>query len=71
VSNIEIAEDSGPELTVHANFILTVARGDAQQIWAGRSIYRLRRDGDDFKIAQKKVLLVNADQEMPLLQFLI
>jgi 3-phenylpropionate/cinnamic acid dioxygenase small subunit len=71
VSNIEIAEDSGRELTVHSNFILAIARGDAQQIWAGRSIHRLRRDGDDFKIAQKKVLLVNADQEMPLLQFLI
>lgn len=71
ISNIEIAEDAGSELTAHSNFILVAARGDTQQIWAGRSIHRLRRDADSFKIAHKKVLLVNSDQEMPLLQFLI
>ncbi len=70
VSNIEIAERDA-ELTVCSNFILTIAKGATQQIWAGRSIHELRRGGDSFKIARKKVLLVNADQEMPLLQFLI
>src|SRR5579862_689227 len=71
VSNIEIAADTSAELTVCSNFILTIAKRDIQQLWAGRSIYTLRHDGDSFKIARKKVLLVNADQEMPLLQFLI
>jgi benzoate/toluate 1,2-dioxygenase subunit beta len=58
-------------LTACSNFVLVAARGDTQQIWAGRSIHRLRRGAGSFKIAHKKVLLVNADQEMPLLQFLI
>ena len=71
VSNIETASDTNGELTVSSNFLLTVAKRDAQQLWAGRSIHALRREGDSFKIARKKVLLVNADQEMPLLQFLI
>lgn len=71
VSNIEVAAATGGELSVESNFILGFARGETQQIWAGRSIHRLRRDGQDFKIAHKKVMLINADQEMPLLQFLI
>jgi 3-phenylpropionate/cinnamic acid dioxygenase small subunit len=71
VSNVEITTETGAELSVQSNFILTVAKRDTQQIWAGRSIHRLRRHGESFKIVHKKVLLVNADQEMPLLQFLI
>jgi len=71
VSNIEIGAAAGGDLSVESNFILGFARGDTQQVWAGRSIHRLRRDGQGFKIAHKKVMLINADQEMPLLQFLI
>ena len=71
VSNIEVEAATGGELTVQSNFILGFARGDTQQIWAGRSIHRLRRESAGFKIVQKKVMLINADQEMPLLQFLI
>jgi 3-phenylpropionate/cinnamic acid dioxygenase small subunit len=71
VSNIEIEPSGGAELTVQSNFILGLARGETQQIWAGRSIHRLKRNGDGFKILHKKVMLINADQEMPLLQFLI
>lgn len=71
ISNVEIVHEQGTELGVQSNFILVKARGGEQQIWAGRSHHLLRRDGVDFKIARKKVLLVNADQEMPLLQFLI
>ena len=70
ISNIEV-ETKGGEVVVGSNFILGWARGEAQQIWAGRSIHRLQRASDDFKIREKKVLLINADQEMPLLQFLI
>jgi 3-phenylpropionate/cinnamic acid dioxygenase small subunit len=71
VSNVEILAEEGTALTVESNFLLIKARGIEQQIWAGHSHHLLRRDGVDFKIAKKKVLLVNADQEMPLLQFLI
>jgi len=71
ISNVEIEAVGGMELIVHSNFILALARGEMQQIWAGRTIHNLRREQDTFRIAHKKVLLINADQEMPLLQFLI
>ena len=71
VSNIEIEADAGSDATVASNFILAHARWDTQQIWAGRSLHRLRRDGATFKIVFKKVMLVNAEQEIPLLQFIV
>ena len=71
VSIIEVGSADGGDLAVASNFILVHARWDTQQIWAGRTLHRLRRDGAAFKMAFKKVLLINAEQEIPLLQFLI
>jgi 3-phenylpropionate/cinnamic acid dioxygenase small subunit len=71
VSNIEIAAREGGEITVHSNFMLGIARPGGQQLWMGRSIHRLRGTSDALRMSYKKVLLVNSDQEMPLLQFLI
>lgn len=71
VSNIEIEAGEGGETLVHSNFVLGIARPTGQQLWLGHSIHRLRTGGGAFKIAQKKVLLINSDTEMPLLQFLI
>lgn len=71
ISNIEVKPTDNASLTVWSNFILCMARGTTQQLWCGRSIHTLRRDPDGFKISEKKVLLINSDQEMPLLQFLI
>jgi 3-phenylpropionate/cinnamic acid dioxygenase small subunit len=71
LSNIEVEEANGGEISVQSNFILALARGGGQQIWAGRSLHTLRAERDAFLIRRKKVLLINADQEMPLLQFLI
>ncbi len=71
VSNVEIVESAERELTVESNFMLGIARAGAKQLWTGRSIHRLRRDGAAFLIARKKVLLIDNDQEIPLLQFLI
>jgi benzoate/toluate 1,2-dioxygenase subunit beta len=71
ISNIEIKRGGDDDATVESNFILVQARNAQQQIWCGRSVHQLRcRDGE-LKIAHKKVLLVNSEQEMPVLQFLI
>jgi hypothetical protein len=40
-------------------------------IFAGRAIHKLRPEGDDFKIAYKKVLLINNDVVINNLTFLI
>lgn len=72
IGNIEIEDaGSGGDVTVNSNFILALARGEGQQIWAGRTIHVLARRADAFAIRRKTVLLINSDQEMPLLQFLI
>jgi benzoate/toluate 1,2-dioxygenase subunit beta len=56
---------------VASNFILGHARWDMQQVWAGRTVHKIRREGAGLKMAFKKVMLINSDQEIPLLQFLI
>jgi benzoate/toluate 1,2-dioxygenase subunit beta len=71
ISNVEIERKAGGEITVESNFILVEARGGRQSLWCGRSVHGLRETGDQLKIARKKVLLINSDQEMPILQFLI
>lgn len=71
VSNIEI-EIVGPDsLRVGSNFLLAVAREREQHLWAGHTIHGLRRMDGELRMHHKKVLLINSDQEMPLLQFLI
>ena len=71
ISNIEVEPIHNGKLTVRSNFMLCMARANAQQLWCGRSIHGLVREQDGFRISEKKVLLINSDQEMPLLQFLI
>lgn len=69
VSNFEV-ETEGDEIVVRCNFICVEVR-NATNIWAGRTDYRLRREGDELRMAHKKVLLVNHDRELPALGFLI
>jgi benzoate/toluate 1,2-dioxygenase subunit beta len=71
VSNVEIEETSSGELLVHSVFNLTALRRRRMDIFSGHSIYRLRSDGDSFKIAYKKVLLINNDEVIHNLTFLI
>jgi 3-phenylpropionate/cinnamic acid dioxygenase small subunit len=56
---------------VYANFNLTELRRGRQDTFAGRTIYKLRPQGASFKIAYKKVLLVNNDEVIDNLTFLI
>jgi len=71
ISNFEIEERGDMETKVESNFIIVEARGLSQYTWCGRSVHTLRRLGEELKIARKTVFLVNADQEMPSLHFLV
>lgn len=71
VSNIELVGNDDRATAVEANFIVGLARASGQQLWIGRTQYQLVRTGDGYKMSRKKVLLINSDQEIPLLQFLI
>jgi 3-phenylpropionate/cinnamic acid dioxygenase small subunit len=71
VSNVEIEEGDNGEVTVYSNFNLTELRRSRQDTFAGRTIHTLRPHGAGFQIAYKKVLLVNNDEVIDNLTFLI
>ncbi|HXY67696.1 MAG TPA: aromatic-ring-hydroxylating dioxygenase subunit beta [Mycobacterium sp.] len=59
------------DLEVGANFLAIESRSRGTHLWGGRTTYRLRRRGDDLLLAYKKVVLVDNDQPLPTLGFLI
>jgi benzoate/toluate 1,2-dioxygenase subunit beta len=71
ISNIEITGEDDGDIIAAANFIAAESRERGVELWAGRVIYRLRPAGDDLRMAGKQVLLVNRDQALPTLAFLI
>ena len=71
VSNVEIVGTEGEDVVVGANFVLAESRTRGTEIWAGRTTYRLRAVDGEIKLVQKKVDLVNADQPLPTMAFLI
>jgi benzoate/toluate 1,2-dioxygenase subunit beta len=76
LSNIEFlggrgSPDGDIDLEVAANFLAIESRSRGTHLWAGRTTYRLRRRGDDFLLAYKKVVLVDNNQPLPTLGFLI
>ncbi|HXG36234.1 MAG TPA: aromatic-ring-hydroxylating dioxygenase subunit beta [Dehalococcoidia bacterium] len=64
VSNVELGEEVDGELTVYSNFVVMEVRRNEQMVLCGRSIHKLRHQGDGFKISHKKVLLTNNDAIM-------
>jgi 3-phenylpropionate/cinnamic acid dioxygenase small subunit len=71
VSNVEVEEGNDGEVTVHSTFNVTALRRRRMDTFAGHAIYKLRHSGDSFKIAYKKVLLINNDEVIHNLTFLI
>jgi len=71
ISNVEVLGTEGEDTVVAANFVLVESRVRGMQVWAGRTTYRLRVVDGELKLAYKKVALVNADQPLPTMAFLI
>jgi benzoate/toluate 1,2-dioxygenase subunit beta len=71
LSNIEVEAAAGEEIVTHSNFILAELRRGKQDLFAGRTTHRLYPHEGSFKMASKKVLLVNNDEPIDNLTFLI
>lgn len=72
ISNVEIGEEAANgDITVYANFHLTELRRSRQRLLAGRTIHQLRPANGSFKIVLKKVMLLNNDEVIDNLTFLI
>ena len=59
VSNIVV-----DELTVRSNLVLIEYRQEKQRVWGALVRHRLRREGDSYRIAHKRVDLVNSEGEL-------
>jgi 3-phenylpropionate/cinnamic acid dioxygenase small subunit len=72
LGNIEIESVSEKGIQVASNFTLAECRRGEVRHWDGRTIHVLRPHGEsDFRMAMKKVLLVNNDAPVDTLAFLI
>jgi 3-phenylpropionate/cinnamic acid dioxygenase small subunit len=58
---IEATDTAKGEYVVSSTLIMVEYRDDAQRVFAGRQQHRLRRDGETFRIVQKRVDLINCD----------
>ncbi len=72
ISNVEIGEEAdNGDITVYANFHLTELRRSRQRLLAGRTMHQLRPANGSFQIVLKKVVLLNNDEVIDNLTFLI
>ena len=74
MSNIEIEKTGDDEFEAGSNFLLAEQNIQSHHqilIWAGRAEHKLRRVDGDLKMHFKKILLINGDEPIPTLSFLI
>ena len=71
VSNVEVEDETASDVTANSNFILVQLHRHQQYLWAGTSTHKLVSDGGSFRIRSKKVVLINNDEPLPNLMFLI
>ncbi len=71
VSNVQLDATEGNAAIVSSAFILYELRRGRERVFAGRCEYRMRREDDRWKIAAKKVVLVNNDEVIDNLTFIL
>ncbi|MDO8432159.1 MAG: aromatic-ring-hydroxylating dioxygenase subunit beta [Candidatus Binatus sp.] len=71
VSNIEIESATGAEVVVNSAFILAELHHHEQYLWAGSTTHKLAPEDGGLKIKYKKVVLLNNNEALPNLLFLI
>lgn len=76
IGNVELLggrpNDAGQiDLEVGANFMALESRPRGNELWGGRTTYRLRRVDGQIRLVYKKVVLVDNERAIPTLGFLI
>jgi benzoate/toluate 1,2-dioxygenase beta subunit len=64
IGNIEIHEEKNRELKVNSTLVLIEFRSEKQRTWGALVEHRLRRAGEGYRIAHKRVDLVNSEAEL-------
>jgi 3-phenylpropionate/cinnamic acid dioxygenase small subunit len=71
ISNVQIEQTSGDAAAISSAFLLYELRQSRQRIFAGRYQHRVRFEQDRWKIAWKKAVLVNNDEVIDNLTFIV
>lgn len=71
IGNLVIEAENGDEVTVSTNFILAELHRGTQTIWAGTTTHVLLPYGAEFRLKSKKVILLNNNEPLPNMLFLI
>jgi benzoate/toluate 1,2-dioxygenase beta subunit len=72
ISNIEIEpSEPGSDITVRSNFVLGELRYGIQTAYFAAQVHRLRVTAEGLKLAGKKVMLINNDEPIHNLTFLV
>ncbi|HEX6692010.1 MAG TPA: aromatic-ring-hydroxylating dioxygenase subunit beta [Burkholderiales bacterium] len=64
VSNIFLNPNQTSEIEVKSNLVLIEYRQEKQRTWGALVEHRLKRAGDSYRIAHKRVDLVNSEAEL-------
>jgi len=64
ISNVHVLEAEGDELRVASTLVLLEYRHERQRVWGALVEHRLRRTRDGFRIAAKRIDLVNSEAEL-------
>jgi 3-phenylpropionate/cinnamic acid dioxygenase small subunit len=71
ISNVQIQQASTDTVAVTSAFLLYELRQSRQRIFAGHYLYRLRWASEGWKIVWKKAVLVNNDEVIDNLTFIV
>jgi 3-phenylpropionate/cinnamic acid dioxygenase small subunit len=77
LANIELLDvgageaDGDGDIVAGANFLIYESRPRGTTMWGGRTEYRLRRLDGGWRMARKKVMLVDNDRPLSTLAFLV
>jgi|HubBroStandDraft_6_1064221.scaffolds.fasta_scaffold06492_7 3-phenylpropionate/cinnamic acid dioxygenase small subunit len=71
IGNQQVSPGSAGHVQVRANMILVEVRSGEKNTYGARLEYELQPDGDSFKIRQKKVILLDNDEPLGNLTFLL
>jgi len=63
IGNIQV-HDEKDEVKVHSTLVLVEFRSEKQRVWGALVEHRLRRAGDGYRIAHKRIDLVNSEAEL-------
>ena len=64
VGNVTVLSEKDSEVNVASTLQLVEYRNEKQRLWAALVEHRLRRDGSGYRIAHKRIDLVNSEAEL-------